>query len=36
VPAILLVVIAIPSLKILYLLEEISKPIITLKAIGHQ
>nr|YP_010389724.1 cytochrome c oxidase subunit II [Doratura stylata]UPU95798.1 cytochrome c oxidase subunit II [Doratura stylata]UXD78641.1 cytochrome c oxidase subunit II [Doratura stylata] len=35
-PALLLVVIALPSLKILYLLEEINKPLITLKAIGHQ
>nr|ASM41868.1 cytochrome c oxidase subunit II [Scaphoideus nigrivalveus] len=35
-PAILLIVIALPSLKILYLLEEINKPLITLKAIGHQ
>nr|YP_010431992.1 cytochrome c oxidase subunit II [Abrus yunshanensis]USS62527.1 cytochrome c oxidase subunit 2 [Abrus yunshanensis] len=35
-PAILLVVIALPSLKILYLLEEINKPMVTLKAIGHQ
>nr|YP_010757415.1 cytochrome c oxidase subunit II [Aconurella sibirica]WEU77758.1 cytochrome c oxidase subunit II [Aconurella sibirica] len=35
-PAILLVIIALPSLKILYLLEEINKPIITMKAIGHQ
>lgn len=36
IPAVLLIVIALPSLKILYLLEEISKPIITIKAIGHQ
>lgn len=36
IPAILLVIIALPSLKILYLLEEINKPLITLKAIGHQ
>nr|YP_010757402.1 cytochrome c oxidase subunit II [Aconurella montana]WEU77745.1 cytochrome c oxidase subunit II [Aconurella montana] len=35
-PAVLLVIIALPSLKILYLLEEINKPIITMKAIGHQ
>nr|YP_009711651.1 cytochrome c oxidase subunit II [Abrus expansivus]QGA47519.1 cytochrome c oxidase subunit II [Abrus expansivus] len=35
-PAILLVIIALPSLKILYLLEEINKPLVTLKAIGHQ
>nr|YP_011036773.1 cytochrome c oxidase subunit II [Eupelix cuspidata]WRK21442.1 cytochrome c oxidase subunit II [Eupelix cuspidata] len=35
-PAILLVMIAMPSLKILYMLEEMTKPLITLKAIGHQ
>nr|YP_009520499.1 cytochrome c oxidase subunit II [Macrosteles quadrimaculatus]AWX90835.1 cytochrome c oxidase subunit II [Macrosteles quadrimaculatus] len=35
-PAMLLVIIAMPSLKILYLIEEINKPLITLKAIGHQ
>lgn len=35
-PAIMLVIIAIPSLKILYLIEEINKPLITIKAIGHQ
>nr|YP_010272331.1 cytochrome c oxidase subunit II [Scaphoideus maculatus]UKE80302.1 cytochrome c oxidase subunit II [Scaphoideus maculatus] len=35
-PAVLLIVIALPSLKILYLLEEVNKPLITLKAIGHQ
>lgn len=36
IPALLLVVIALPSLKILYLIEEINNPIISLKAIGHQ
>nr|YP_010478421.1 cytochrome c oxidase subunit II [Nesophrosyne sp. 246 GMB-2012]UVI59865.1 cytochrome c oxidase subunit II [Nesophrosyne sp. 246 GMB-2012] len=35
-PAIMLITIALPSLKILYLLEEINKPLISLKAIGHQ
>nr|ASM41881.1 cytochrome c oxidase subunit II [Scaphoideus varius] len=35
-PAMLLIMIALPSLKILYLLEETNKPLITLKAIGHQ
>nr|QZR91892.1 cytochrome c oxidase subunit II [Ujna puerana] len=35
-PAVFLVVIALPSLKILYMLEEINKPIITIKSIGHQ
>jgi len=36
IPAALLIIIAIPSLKILYLLEELNKPLITFKAIGHQ
>nr|YP_009442061.1 cytochrome c oxidase subunit II [Japananus hyalinus]ARA90990.1 cytochrome c oxidase subunit II [Japananus hyalinus] len=35
-PAMLLVIIALPSLKILYLLEEVNKPLITIKVIGHQ
>nr|ATF28580.1 cytochrome c oxidase subunit II [Exitianus indicus] len=35
-PAVLLVLIAMPSLKILYLLDEMNNPMITLKAIGHQ
>nr|YP_010478361.1 cytochrome c oxidase subunit II [Nesophrosyne sp. 48 GMB-2012]UVI59805.1 cytochrome c oxidase subunit II [Nesophrosyne sp. 48 GMB-2012] len=35
-PAFMLITIALPSLKILYLLEEINKPLISLKAIGHQ
>nr|YP_010274446.1 cytochrome c oxidase subunit II [Ricania fumosa]UJT96890.1 cytochrome c oxidase subunit II [Ricania fumosa] len=35
-PALSLVFIAIPSLKILYIMEEIINPSITLKAIGHQ
>nr|WRQ18253.1 cytochrome c oxidase subunit 2 [Nandigallia matai] len=35
-PAILLIAIAMPSLKILYLLEESLSPTITIKAIGHQ
>lgn len=35
-PAIILLFIAIPSLKILYMLEETRKPIITIKTIGHQ
>nr|ACT80219.1 cytochrome c oxidase subunit II [Mayetiola destructor] len=36
IPAIILLFIALPSLKLLYLLEENSKPYISLKAIGHQ
>uniref|UniRef100_UPI0030010590 cytochrome c oxidase subunit II n=1 Tax=Yangisunda ramosa TaxID=3019675 RepID=UPI0030010590 len=35
-PALLLILIALPSLKILYMLEETSKPSITIKTIGHQ
>nr|AGN71501.1 cytochrome c oxidase subunit II [Rhinoderma darwinii] len=35
-PAIILIVIALPSLRILYLMDEISNPDITIKAIGHQ
>nr|YP_010478231.1 cytochrome c oxidase subunit II [Nesophrosyne sp. 281 GMB-2012]UVI59675.1 cytochrome c oxidase subunit II [Nesophrosyne sp. 281 GMB-2012] len=35
-PAVMLITIALPSLKILYLLEEINKPLISMKAIGHQ
>nr|AZZ89116.1 cytochrome c oxidase subunit 2 [Magadhaideus sp. n. SX-2018] len=35
-PAITLVFIAIPSLKILYLMEEIVNPSITIKTMGHQ
>nr|AEO18316.1 cytochrome c oxidase subunit II [Ricania marginalis] len=35
-PAVSLVFIAIPSLKILYIMEEIINPSITIKAIGHQ
>nr|CBL58258.1 cytochrome c oxidase subunit 2 [Micropsectra sp. To378]CBL58259.1 cytochrome c oxidase subunit 2 [Micropsectra sp. To379] len=35
-PAIVLLFIALPSLRILYLLDEINNPSITLKTIGHQ
>nr|YP_010596254.1 cytochrome c oxidase subunit II [Alnetoidia dujuanensis]WAJ60473.1 cytochrome c oxidase subunit 2 [Alnetoidia dujuanensis] len=35
-PAVMLIFIALPSLKILYLIEETNKPMITIKAIGHQ
>uniref|UniRef100_A0A173GHG1 Cytochrome c oxidase subunit 2 n=5 Tax=Chrysoperla TaxID=7521 RepID=A0A173GHG1_9NEOP len=35
-PAITLVFIALPSLRLLYLLDEIDNPSITLKSIGHQ
>nr|AKF78357.1 cytochrome c oxidase subunit II [Nothancyla verreauxi] len=35
-PAIILIFIALPSLRLLYLLDEIDNPSITLKTIGHQ
>lgn len=35
-PAIVLLFIALPSLRLLYLLDEINEPAITLKTIGHQ
>nr|UPL65987.1 cytochrome c oxidase subunit II [Isometopus sp.] len=35
-PAMMLVFIAMPSLKILYLMDEMSNPILTIKTIGHQ
>nr|AIS86046.1 cytochrome oxidase subunit II [Euthyrrhapha pacifica] len=35
-PAIILIFIAIPSLRLLYLMDEINNPLLTLKVIGHQ
>lgn len=35
-PAVILMFIALPSLRLLYLLDEINRPSITLKTIGHQ
>nr|ALO77243.1 cytochrome c oxidase subunit 2 [Drilonius striatulus] len=35
-PALTLIFIAFPSLRILYLLDEINSPLVTLKTIGHQ
>uniref|UniRef100_UPI003003A158 cytochrome c oxidase subunit II n=1 Tax=Anaxarcha tianmushanensis TaxID=2908857 RepID=UPI003003A158 len=35
-PAVVLVFIAMPSIRILYLIEENAKPILTLKTVGHQ
>nr|AFP53904.1 cytochrome c oxidase subunit II [Rhinusa florum] len=35
-PAIVLISIALPSLRLLYILDEIHKPMITVKVIGHQ
>nr|YP_009326943.1 cytochrome c oxidase subunit II [Somanniathelphusa boyangensis]ANK36779.1 cytochrome c oxidase subunit II [Somanniathelphusa boyangensis] len=36
IPAIILIFIALPSLRLLYLLDEINNPSITLKTMGHQ
>nr|WRY72463.1 cytochrome c oxidase subunit II [Zorka maculata] len=35
-PAIMLIFIAIPSIKILYMMEETNKPMMSIKTIGHQ
>nr|YP_010000394.1 cytochrome c oxidase subunit II [Rhadina sibilatrix]QHI42453.1 cytochrome c oxidase subunit II [Phylloscopus sibilatrix]QOD96267.1 cytochrome c oxidase subunit II [Rhadina sibilatrix] len=35
-PAVVLITLALPSLRILYMMDEISEPDLTLKAIGHQ
>nr|YP_980155.1 cytochrome c oxidase subunit II [Gekko vittatus]BAF44021.1 cytochrome oxidase subunit 2 [Gekko vittatus] len=35
-PAIILILIALPSLRILYLMDEINNPHLTIKALGHQ
>nr|YP_010397658.1 cytochrome c oxidase subunit II [Brevibora exilis]UQJ78792.1 cytochrome c oxidase subunit II [Brevibora exilis] len=35
-PAIILILIALPSLRILYLMDEINDPHVTVKAVGHQ
>nr|YP_010988767.1 cytochrome c oxidase subunit II [Paranaspides williamsi]WOR81137.1 cytochrome c oxidase subunit II [Paranaspides williamsi] len=35
-PAIILICIALPSLRLLYLLDEVNSPAVTLKTIGHQ
>nr|YP_010160582.1 cytochrome c oxidase subunit II [Lissocarcinus arkati]QRH17774.1 cytochrome c oxidase subunit II [Lissocarcinus arkati] len=36
IPAIILIFIALPSLRLLYLLDEVNNPTMTLKTIGHQ
>jgi len=36
IPAIILIFIALPSLRLLYLLDEINNPLVTIKTIGHQ
>nr|WNH37233.1 cytochrome c oxidase subunit II [Synchiropus goodenbeani] len=35
-PALILILIALPSLRILYLIEEVNNPHLTVKAVGHQ
>ena len=35
-PAVILIFIALPSLQLLYLMDEVNKPFLTIKAIGHQ
>jgi cytochrome c oxidase subunit 2 len=35
-PAIILIIIALPSLQILYIIDEINNPVLTVKTIGHQ
>lgn len=35
-PAIILLFLALPSLRLLYLIDEVRNPLVTLKAIGHQ
>nr|AOT85098.1 cytochrome c oxidase subunit II [Bison priscus] len=35
-PAIILILIALPSLRILYMMDEINNPFLTVKAMGHQ
>ena len=36
IPAIILIFIAFPSLQLLYLMDEVNNPFLTVKAIGHQ
>nr|YP_010933599.1 cytochrome c oxidase subunit II [Ptychadena wadei]WKT09042.1 cytochrome c oxidase subunit II [Ptychadena wadei] len=35
-PAVILIIIALPSLRILYLMDEVNNPFITVKTVGHQ
>nr|APC60870.1 cytochrome c oxidase subunit II [Diplomys labilis] len=35
-PALILIMIALPSLRILYMMDEINNPLLTVKAMGHQ
>uniref|UniRef100_A0AB38ZHB0 Cytochrome c oxidase subunit 2 n=1 Tax=Ledropsis sp. 1 XYW-2023a TaxID=3078463 RepID=A0AB38ZHB0_9HEMI len=36
IPALMLIFIALPSLRILYLIEEVNNPLLTVKGVGHQ
>uniref|UniRef100_A0AAU6PBY0 Cytochrome c oxidase subunit 2 n=1 Tax=Destinoides conspicuus TaxID=3137869 RepID=A0AAU6PBY0_9HEMI len=36
IPAFMLIFIALPSLRILYLIEEVNNPLLTIKGVGHQ
>nr|YP_010164362.1 cytochrome c oxidase subunit II [Scyra compressipes]QRM82000.1 cytochrome c oxidase subunit 2 [Scyra compressipes] len=36
IPAVILIFIALPSLRLLYLLDEVNNPMLTLKTVGHQ
>nr|YP_010364863.1 cytochrome c oxidase subunit II [Lamellidens marginalis]QTW91594.1 cytochrome c oxidase subunit II [Lamellidens marginalis] len=36
IPGLLLLILAIPSVRLLYLLDEVGEPVVSLKAIGHQ
>lgn len=35
-PAVILIILALPSLRLLYLIDEVSEPSLTVKALGHQ
>lgn len=35
-PAVIFIIIALPSLRILYIIDEINNPVLTVKTIGHQ
>lgn len=35
-PAVILIILALPSLRLLYLIDETTEPRITLKTVGHQ
>ena len=35
-PAVILLFLAFPSLRLLYLIDEVSQPVVTIKTIGHQ